>query len=265
MTSAAFRPWHSVDGGDAETATANIRAFVKEAAPGASVIRCARQDYDASMGDGRFAFILKYNDLQCEIQMPGLPLGRVRFLGTDGQNAWGFPRLYVDGNSWLWCFAVMQAREALGIHEEQNDASKSSRQEVAPKTTVVSKDDDRPVPQAWDGLPFLSFSLDEPLSTEADLVCEAGPHAESFRARYLVVESPPHEWEVVDIRVGIRSQLAGGSGDRGVWAFTASSAVAINLDTCKFGERVTLVVRKLAHWKTEGFRAKLYGTMGREG
>jgi len=46
--------------------------------------------------------------------MPGLPLDRVRYIGAPEQNAWRFPRLFVDGNSWLWEFALEIARGALG-------------------------------------------------------------------------------------------------------------------------------------------------------
>ena len=41
-----------------------------------------------------------------EIQMPGLPVDRVRFLDEDGQNIWDFPRLYVDDSSWVWKYAL---------------------------------------------------------------------------------------------------------------------------------------------------------------
>ncbi len=40
--------------------------------------------------------------------MPGIPLSEVRYV--KGLNAWLFPRLYVDGSSWLWEFAINMAR-----------------------------------------------------------------------------------------------------------------------------------------------------------
>ena len=40
------------------------------------------------------------------VEMPGLPLEQVRYMGHEGQNARDYPRLYVDGASWLWEFAV---------------------------------------------------------------------------------------------------------------------------------------------------------------
>ena len=62
---------------------------------------------------GRYGFTLILGKRRCEVEMPGIPIERVRYLGTPDQNAWHFPRLYVDGSSWLWMFAVTSVREAL--------------------------------------------------------------------------------------------------------------------------------------------------------
>lgn len=74
--------------------------------------RQANKDY----GEGRFAFHLVAisggageHVAVVEIQMPGWPLANVRYVGGEDQNAWAFPRLYVDGSSWLWKFAVNMA------------------------------------------------------------------------------------------------------------------------------------------------------------
>lgn len=56
--------------------------------------------------DGRFGFLLKMGDHQCDVDMPGLPLKQVRFMDKPDQNIWHFPRLYVDGGSWVWSFAI---------------------------------------------------------------------------------------------------------------------------------------------------------------
>jgi len=51
-------------------------------------------DVTVHLKDGRhFAF---------EVEMPGLPLDKVRYVSDEGQNIWDFPRLYVDGSSWVW-------------------------------------------------------------------------------------------------------------------------------------------------------------------
>lgn len=50
--------------------------------------------------DGYFAFSVGEHD----VLMPGLPLDRVRL--HDGDNPFPFQRLYVDGDSWIWPFAL---------------------------------------------------------------------------------------------------------------------------------------------------------------
>jgi hypothetical protein len=56
--------------------------------------------------DGRFTFELSLGDERREVDMPGLPLERVRFVNGAEQNIFDFPRLYVDGSSWVWCYGV---------------------------------------------------------------------------------------------------------------------------------------------------------------
>lgn len=62
---------------------------------------------------GRYCFVLKHNGQKCEIMMPGIPIEQVKFSDPKTQNAWHYPRLYVDGGSWLWLYAVEIARETL--------------------------------------------------------------------------------------------------------------------------------------------------------
>ena len=49
----------------------------------------------------------------CDVSMPGFSIERVRYLGLANQNIWQFPRLYIDGSSWVWKFAIGIARERL--------------------------------------------------------------------------------------------------------------------------------------------------------
>lgn len=72
-----------------------------------SFVSISERDY----GDGRYAFLVWKNTRCHEIQMPGLPLHKVRFMGEDDQNAWDFPRLYIDGSSWLWKYALLDSEE----------------------------------------------------------------------------------------------------------------------------------------------------------
>lgn len=86
-----------------EHATENIKHFLTDIGiPNVSWVRTPNKDY----GESRYAFLI-WKDRQChEVQMPGLPLERVRFMENEGQNVWDFPRLYVDGGSWIWCIAI---------------------------------------------------------------------------------------------------------------------------------------------------------------
>ena len=73
--------------------------------------------------EGRFYFVLSYNGRESEIDMPGWPLEKVRYLGQEDQNIWDFPRLYVNGGSWVWRSAVNFVRGDLtGENEEDEDA-----------------------------------------------------------------------------------------------------------------------------------------------
>jgi len=88
-------------------ARANIAAFVADL----SELYAARvTDGESANRDGRWAFSIEIADglhiRRAEIDMPGLPLEQVRYLGQGDQNIWDFPRLYVDGDSWVWEFAL---------------------------------------------------------------------------------------------------------------------------------------------------------------
>jgi len=91
-------------------AAAAIRQFVDDLRDaGLKAADSRRPDLD---GDGRYGFALHLsNGRTVEIEMPGLSVERVRYLGEDGQNIWDFPRLYVDGNSWIWKFALEVIRD----------------------------------------------------------------------------------------------------------------------------------------------------------
>ena len=87
-----------------EEAAKNIRQFVADL--GIEGLQCMRMP-ERDDGEGRFAWLL-FRDRSaqgCQIDMPGLPLPHVRYVSEE-QNAWHYPRLYVDGNSWLWSFAI---------------------------------------------------------------------------------------------------------------------------------------------------------------
>ena len=115
MTAVLINPGTGyVAGAHAHDARANVRAFRRElelAMPHVVIDRWPRDDD----GDGRYGFVLRRGARAVSVSMPGLPLDRVAL--RPGVSAWGFPRLYVDGSSWLWPFALSCARDALIDHD----------------------------------------------------------------------------------------------------------------------------------------------------
>lgn len=72
--------------------------------------------------DGRYHFLLFRDDWDrsvCHhIDMPGLSLHKVRYMHEEDQNIWDFPRLYIDGSSWVWCYAMLADKD-FDISEEE--------------------------------------------------------------------------------------------------------------------------------------------------
>lgn len=92
-----------------ENATANMGVFAEDLrARGINVTALARRA-EADYGDGRYAYTVTTDDgADTEVQMPGLPVAQVRWLKSEGQDIWQFPRLYVNDGSWIWYFALDQ-------------------------------------------------------------------------------------------------------------------------------------------------------------
>lgn len=84
----------------------NMRWLVSDAGLQDARIRRKRRLDDS----GRFGFSVKCEGRAWDVEMPGLPIERVRFM--KGLDPWQFPRLYLDGSSWLWEFAVNIMRES---------------------------------------------------------------------------------------------------------------------------------------------------------
>lgn len=102
-----------VDGTSAREARRNIGALCRDLALPLPRVRVERRP--GADHDGRYGYVLRRGIRETEVTMPGLSLDRVR-LGP-GDNPWHFPRLYVDGSSWLWPYAVEMARHALLDHD----------------------------------------------------------------------------------------------------------------------------------------------------
>lgn len=85
-------------------AYANMKQFIEDCEIPMHIIRA-----DFIPDDGRYLFVIGADNFkyESEIEMPGLPIEKVRYMSADGQNPFDFPRLYVDGSSWLWKFAII--------------------------------------------------------------------------------------------------------------------------------------------------------------
>lgn len=99
-----------------EPETTRIEPYEMETLDGRMVMTELFEYTDDPEGDGRFTYRLSFSDdLRFDVEMPGLPLERVRYTGADGQRISDYPRLYVDGSSWVWKFAVSACR----IHDDE--------------------------------------------------------------------------------------------------------------------------------------------------
>lgn len=87
----------------------NIAHFILDSKlEGVEWMRIPKEDHG-----GRFTFLLYrlHPDYRCHVvDMPGLSLDRTRYIG-EPQNIWDFPRLYVDGSSWVWHYALLSQED----------------------------------------------------------------------------------------------------------------------------------------------------------
>lgn len=81
-----------------EQAATNMTAFIEELRQRGCGVASHERAASADYGEGRYAFTVRTEDgREVEVQMPGAPLDQVRQ---------GYTRLYVDGSSWFWDFAL---------------------------------------------------------------------------------------------------------------------------------------------------------------
>jgi hypothetical protein len=111
--------------GTASNARRNIGAFCRELALRSPHVRIERRSGGGR--EGRYDYVIRRGIRSTSVEMPGLPLDRVAI--RPGGNAWHFPRLYIDGSSWLWPYALETARSALldydGSAERSYEESKT--------------------------------------------------------------------------------------------------------------------------------------------
>lgn len=101
--------------GTVEQSEINIQKFIEDVAIENMTYRFRKSDES-----GRHDYEVYGNNEVVEVSMPAIPLDKVRYVGTEDQNIWHFPRLYVDGSSWVWMYAVDITRSHI-LKEEEED------------------------------------------------------------------------------------------------------------------------------------------------
>lgn len=102
-----------------DNAYENIVAYIADCEIPMRIVRSEHED-----DDGRYLFVLRNDeyDYQIEVEMPGLPLDRVRYVEGDKRNIFDFPRLYVEGSSWIWYIGTVKkdiVKEVLEVRAEE--------------------------------------------------------------------------------------------------------------------------------------------------
>ncbi|MGV8910155.1 MAG: hypothetical protein ACOH1Y_14335 [Propionicimonas sp.] len=89
-------------------ARANMEQFLADivAQGGAAQVASYMLHDDGDTAGGGFTYLVIADGIEYEVEMPGLPLALVKYGAGPGQRQFNFPRLHVDGNSWLWPSAV---------------------------------------------------------------------------------------------------------------------------------------------------------------
>lgn len=78
----------------------NIKKFIEDLGVNATF------EFKEVLEDGRHSYEIHFNGNTHYIDMPAIPIENVRYVGGPEQNIWHFPRLYVDGSSWVWKYAL---------------------------------------------------------------------------------------------------------------------------------------------------------------
>lgn len=86
--------------GSIELAENNIKKFIEDTG-----IYFEFEDTGKRL-EGRFVFKLIHKNISYEIGMVGENIESVRYIDGYTQNIWNYPRLYVDGNSYVWIYAL---------------------------------------------------------------------------------------------------------------------------------------------------------------
>ena len=101
-----------IQGAQERWAHSNLRALLREAAPEARMTRRSEGEEDGS--GGRWLFEVTQGNKSVLVHSPGCPRSHCVFPPTAPDVLLPY-RFYVDGNSWMWPYAVSQIRDALGL------------------------------------------------------------------------------------------------------------------------------------------------------
>jgi hypothetical protein len=99
----------------AEDARTNMHALLADVGLDGATFEYRKPDET-----GRYRFVVCYAGRVAEVDMPGTTLEEVRYMHLPGQNIWNYPRLYVNGSSWVWVYAVNILRGDLTGEDEED-------------------------------------------------------------------------------------------------------------------------------------------------
>lgn len=107
----------AVEEGSKEQSEINIKKFISDCFSHNPQLRF-KYEFIEIEKNGRHTYELTNEDYRTYIvQMPAVSLEKVRFMGEEGQTVIGVPRLYVDGSSWLWKYAI----DIIGFDYEETE------------------------------------------------------------------------------------------------------------------------------------------------
>ena len=119
-----------------DNAYENITAYIADCE---IPMRIVRSEHEPD--EGRYLFVLRNDeyDYQIEVDMPGLPLERVRYVKGDKRSILDFPRVYVDGGSWIWYIATVKKDVVREVLEERIDKMKEELEKVSRQIKELSE------------------------------------------------------------------------------------------------------------------------------
>lgn len=120
-----------------DNAYENITAYIADCEIPMRVVRSEHED-----DEGRYLFVLRNDeyDYQIEVEMPGLPLDKVRYVKGDKRSILDFPRLYVNGSSWIWYIGTIKKELIKEILEERAAEMKEKLERISEQIKELEAD-----------------------------------------------------------------------------------------------------------------------------